>query len=139
MTACAWAPVLPDRRETRNSAFEQTDYRRGQERGNQVDVQPRKPAAYTDPGRGEGAFFARAADHLLQVGDRILLSSVEQTRLPDDAYDTALEVHDRQARQLILIEKLDDFFSRSHGFDEHRARAFQLTERLVWQSADDVL
>ena len=134
VTARAWAPVLPDcpattgregrkRGELGDGVLEESDHRRGDERGDEVDLKPGQTLAHREGDRRR----------------RALLLGLDHRGVADHPDQPAVEVEHRQIRQAVLFHLLSHFLASRHRIDDGSDVLDEIAHKLVMLGEREVL
>ena len=94
---------------TLNRALEELDDRRGNERRDEIDEQPRQPLAKRFGRRRENAIVARNARQAVDVLGRLVLDDVDDVVDGNDADQLVLLVNDGDRQQVVGGDLARDF------------------------------
>ena len=128
-----------ERRELRDRVLEQADDGRGEERGQQIELQPRMALSDRGPHRRQRVLVLAGADHRLQVGQRVLLDRVEQVFAADEAGKASLQIHDRQRVDVVPADARGDFFARREFVDVPFHGSHQRADARIGRRRDQAL
>ena len=150
VTARAWAPVLPDcpattgregrkRGELGDGVLEESDHRRGDERGDEVDLKPGQTLAHREGDRRRRALVLAHPHHGLNADARALLLGLDHRGVADHPDQPAVEVEHRQIRQAVLFHLLSHFLASRHRIDDGSDVLDEIAHKLVMLGEREVL